>query len=86
MMPWLFLVEADKGNLQMKKEYDKSNKKFQSLLRKQEQLLRGKMNQCYHQISNISGTKSPNLNVSCLVLQMSLPNPLKPGVKWRMKM
>ena len=86
MMPWLFLVEADKGNLQMKKEYDKSNKKFQSLLRKQEQLLRGKMNRRYHQISNISGTKSPNLNVSCLVLQMSLPNPLKPGVKWRMKM
>ena len=39
-----------------------------------------------HQISNISHTKSQNLNVSHLVLQLSLPNPLKPSVKWRMKM
>ena len=36
--------------------------------------------------SSISRTKSPNLNVSCLALQLSLPNPLKPGVKLRMKM
>ena len=40
----------------------------------------------YRQTSNISCTKSLNLNVSCLVLQLSLPNPLKPGVKSRMKM
>ena len=40
----------------------------------------------YSQISNISGTKSQNLNVSRLVLWLSLPNPLKPGVKLRMKM
>ena len=40
----------------------------------------------YHQTSNISHTKSQNLNVSRLVLQLSLPNPLKPGVKSRMKM
>ena len=40
----------------------------------------------YHQISNIRCTKSPNLNDSCLVLPLSLPNPLKPGVKSRMKM
>ena len=39
----------------------------------------------YCQTSNISHTKSPNLNV-CLILQLSLPNPLKPGVKLRMKM
>ena len=26
-------------------------------------------------------TKSPNLNVSPLVLNLSLPNPMKPGVK-----
>ena len=38
------------------------------------------------QTSNLSHTKSPNLNMSCLVLQLSLPNPLKPGVKSRMKM
>ena len=35
----------------------------------------------YHQTSNISHTKSQNLNVSHLVLKLSLPNPLKPGVK-----
>ena len=36
--------------------------------------------------SNISSTKSQNLNVCRLVLQLSLPNPMKPGVKSRMKM
>ena len=40
----------------------------------------------YCKMSNISGTKSPNLNVSRLVLQLSLPNPMKPSVKSRMKM
>ena len=37
-------------------------------------------------IFNISCTKSINLNDSHFVLQLSLPNPLKPDVKWRMKM
>ena len=36
--------------------------------------------------ANIKRTKSHNLNVSCLVLQLSLHNPLKPGVKSRMEM
>ena len=36
--------------------------------------------------SCISRPKSQNLNVSHLVLQLSLPNPMKPGVKSRMKM
>ena len=40
----------------------------------------------YRQISNISRTKSQYWNVSRLVLQLSLPNPLKPGVKSIMKM
>ena len=40
----------------------------------------------YRQISNISHTKSQNLNVSRLILQLSLYNILKPGVKSRMKM
>ena len=40
----------------------------------------------YRKISNIRRTKSLNLNVSRLVLQLSLPNPMKPGVKSRMKM
>ena len=40
----------------------------------------------YRQSSNISRTKFQNLNVSRLVLQLYLPNPLKPGVKSRMKM
>ena len=35
----------------------------------------------YHQIYNITRTKSKNLNVSRLVLQSLLLNPLKPGVK-----
>ena len=35
---------------------------------------------------NISRTKAQKLNDSRLVLQLSLPNPLKPGVKSRMKM
>ena len=39
----------------------------------------------YRQTSNIRRTKSQNLNVSLLVSQLSLPNPLKPGVKSRMK-
>ena len=40
----------------------------------------------YRKISNIRRTKSQNLNVSQLVLQLSLLNPMKPGVKSRMKM
>ena len=40
----------------------------------------------YRWISDISRTKSQNLNVSRFVLQLSLPNLLKPGVKLRMKM
>ena len=40
----------------------------------------------YRKISKISGTKSQNLNVSCLVLQVSLCNLLKSGVKSTMKM
>ena len=40
----------------------------------------------YRQISNISRTKSQSLNVSGLVWQLYFPNPLKPGVKSRMKM
>ena len=40
----------------------------------------------YHQISNISRTKSQPLTVSCLVWQSSSPNQLKPGIKSRMKM
>ena len=35
----------------------------------------------YRQTSNVSGTKFQQLNVSLLGLQLSLPNPLKPGVK-----
>ena len=40
----------------------------------------------YRQTSNISSTKAQNTNVSHLVLQSLLPNPVKPGVKWRIKM
>ena len=40
----------------------------------------------YRKISNISRTKSTNLNVSRLAFQLPLPNPTKPGVKSIMKM
>ena len=40
----------------------------------------------YREVSNIRRTESPNINISCLVLQLSQPNPLKPDVKLRMKM
>ena len=40
----------------------------------------------YRQFSTIKRTQSQNINGSRLVLQLSLPNPLKPGVKLRMKM
>ena len=38
------------------------------------------------QTSNTRRNKSQNLNVSRLVLQLSLANPIKPGVRSRMKM
>ena len=40
----------------------------------------------YRKISDIRRATSPNLNTSRLVLQLSLSNPMKPGVKLRMKM
>ena len=40
----------------------------------------------YRQTSSISRTKSINLHVYRLVLQMSLPNPLKPDVKSKREM
>ena len=40
----------------------------------------------YLKLSNISRTKSRNLNDSRLMLQLPFPNPLKSGVKSRVKM
>ena len=40
----------------------------------------------YRKTSSISRTKSQSLNVSCILAQLSSFNPLKPGVKLRMKM
>ena len=41
----------------------------------------------YHRkTSSISRIKSQNLNASCIVLRLSSLNPLKSGVKLRMKM
>ena len=40
----------------------------------------------YRKVSNIRRTESQYLNDSHLVLQSSLPNPMKPCVKLRMKM
>ena len=44
-----------------------------------------RMKHCYHKTSIISHTKSQSLNVSCILLQLPSLNPLKPGVKLRMK-
>ena len=52
----------------------------------EDELSGSKGNLTYRKISNIRCTESPNLNVYRLVLQLSLPNPMKPGVKSRMKM
>ena len=40
----------------------------------------------YRKTSSISRTESQNLNGSYILLQLSSLNPLKPGVKLRMKM
>ena len=40
----------------------------------------------YHKTSSINRTKSQSLNVSCILVQLSSRNPLKPDVKLRMKM
>ena len=40
----------------------------------------------YRQVSNIRRIKSQHLKYSRTVLRLSLPNPLKPDVKSRMKM
>ena len=40
----------------------------------------------YRLFSNIRRAQSQNINVYRLVLQLPLPNPLKPRVKLRMKM
>ena len=40
----------------------------------------------YRRTSNIRSTESQDLNASHFVLQLPLPNLLKPGVKSRMKM
>ena len=40
----------------------------------------------YRKVSNIRRTKCQNLNDDRLILQLSMPNPLKPSVKSIMKM
>ena len=44
------------------------------------------VNDVYRKFSYLRRTKSQNLDVSRLVLPLFLPNPLKLGVKSRMKM
>ena len=43
-------------------------------------------NSHYRETSSISPTKFQILNVSCVLLELSSFNPLKPSVKLRMKM
>ena len=42
--------------------------------------------QSYRKTSGISRIKYQSLNVSCILLQLPSLNPVKPGVKLRMKM
>ena len=49
-------------------------------------VMRLKKTVLYRKITNISRTESHNLNDSRLVVQLPLPNPLKPAVKSWMKM
>ena len=39
----------------------------------------------YHQTSNIRRTKSQNVNVPRLVLQLPLPRQLRPGLSWSLR-
>ena len=45
-----------------------------------------KLEMYHRQVSNIRRTKSQHLKDSRTVLRLSMPNPLKPDVKSRMKM
>ena len=54
-------------------------KKLKALIEKRFIALLPKDN--YRKVSNIRRTKCQNLNDSRLVLQLSVPNPLKPSVK-----
>ena len=49
-------------------------------------LLWALIKQIYRKVSNIRRTKFQNLNVSCILMQLSSLNSLKPGVKLIMKM
>ena len=49
-------------------------------------IYQGSLKSYYRSKSIMKRTKSPSLNVLCLAMQLSLPNPLKPRVKSRMKM
>ena len=59
---------------------------FQVLHQKGESPIKMIADSKYRKISNIRRTKSPTSNVSRLVLQLSSPNSMEPGVKSRMKM
>ena len=77
------------------KQLGENNFHLTPTLRRLESIVQPDRGQCtlwseqngtYRQISYIRRTKSQNLNDSRLVLQLPLPNPLKPGVKPSMKM
>ena len=46
----------------------------------------GEILEALRKTSSISRTKFQSVNVSCILAQLSSLNPLKPGVKLRMKM
>ena len=60
--------------------------KVEGDLAAQKEAVGGLWGTMYCQTSDISRTKSQNLNIPRLIFQLSLPNPLKPCVKLRMKM
>ena len=60
--------------------------KFSSMVLPANQKAYWKTTVYYRQVANIRHTKSKHLKDSLTVLRLSLPNPLKPDVKSRMKM
>ena len=63
-----------------------SGKSKEPVLKEIDATVSWKLIVAYRKTSSIIHTKSPNLNVSCILMQMSSLNPLKPCVKLRMKM
>ena len=82
------LEKKGEGSLKIHEVIEIPNIKYDSSLKERRFITLTTLNRnaTYRQFSNIRRTQSQNINVSRLVLTLSLLNPLKPGVKLRAKM